>query len=370
VSDDELRPHVVPPRRQLVVVAFAIPLATVLLWPHRAEPPSHATFAPQLTVNVSSAAPIVLPPPVPAAANRPSCPPQRRDAPFVKPVLPDQIDYVQPAPSNAGWIAAWNDANVYVSYDAGATFSRALDGDGKVLDASFDCWGHLIVLRGHRVGVRDGIEERWHDVPGLRNEDHDPAGVLGGGPDIVIVGTGDDFNARVARSSDGAATWSYIDLHGQVDSGSRLDGRQLADGTIEAGTITGDCMDDDLTWSTIRGTDVTYTPWGLGEGEGFAIYGDVLVATNRWARREGPWNELALGHDDVARPVPGAFPVLVTSDHAFRLVDGKLVPLPVVVEGAPQAVDLAGRIWSVACGELLVAQRKATGVPAKCESGD
>jgi hypothetical protein len=295
---------------------------------------------------------------------RQSCPPPRLDAPWVDPVIDEAVQAVRPAPSNAGWIAAWNDDHVFVSTDAGATFERVLDGDGKVADVSFDCFGHVLALRGKTLGIRDGGHERWRAVDGIRGEPDDPGGILGGGPDVIVVGTpdGQGWLARMVTSSDLGATWSFRDLEGSFESGMKLRGRQDADATIHVALAIADCMNDELVWATVRDGHATIVKDAMGEGASFAIYGDLVVSDGRWRTRDREgWHDLAFGQYELVAVVPGAFPVVVSGDKAFRVAGGKLRPLPVVVEGTPQAVDLAGRVWSVACGQALVAKRTVSG---------
>ncbi len=328
--------------------------------PRAQPPPATTTYAPQLTF----VAPALPPPdPGPRIAERPSCPPPRRDAPWLVPKLDEDIVAVRPAPSDAGWIAAYNRDHVFVSFDAGATFARVLDGDGAVTDASFDCYGHLIVLRGKRVGIRDGEHERWRDVPALRGGEQDAGGVLGGGPDVVVVGNapGDAWQARLAISDDLGATWSYRELAGEFESDMHLRGRQRADGTIDAAISSADCMNDDLMWARVQHGEVATVAAAMAEGASFAVYGDLVVADLGWRTRTGDWHELALPRE-VVTVVPGAFPVVVAGDKTFRIGErGEVRALPLVVEGEPQTVDLAGRVWSVACGKPLIAKRTATG---------
>ena len=334
------------------------------------QEPAPATI--NIVTNVTTAA---APAPVisvaaPPAANRPSCPPPRTDAPPVTPKLDEQVEHVQPAPSDAGWIAAWNDHHVFVSYDAGATFQRALDGDDDVRDASFDCWGHLIVLRGSRVGVRDGARDHWREVTGILGAQDDPRAVLGGGPDIVVVGRAPGEGARglAAISADTGATWRYHDAGQYITGERRLRGRQEADGKIEVAAALEDCMNDDLVWTTIEGDDVSTTNEGIEESTSFGLYGDVIVTDWGWRTRRGEWHQLDTR--GAVSVVPGAFPVLVIEDKTYRFENGHLRALPLVVEGEPQAVDAAGRVWSIACGKPLVARRAATGALAACSSAD
>lgn len=352
-----------PPRLR-ALIGLSIPLVAALVWPRPGAPPA------KVTVHVTTPlAPGLTAMP---AGSRPSCPPPRRDAPWVSPDLPESVHRMQPAPTNAGWIVAWNDDHVFVSYDAGATFTRVLDGDGDsiVLDASFDCYGRLVVLRGDEVGIRDGTVERWHAVPRLHDEDARGTTtrvVLGGGPDIVVLGgslTG-PYEARVAISSDAAASWRYVDVDAKPDLAH---GQQHPDGTIDAVVTTTLRAGDHLTWATIRGEDVTTRAASISESATSEIYGDRLLVDDFWMRRDGERNDRTLPPEaSRLAPLPGPYPVLEGDDKAYRLVDGQLRELPVTLDGAPEAVDLAGRIWTIACGRLLVAQRTSAHAADACD---
>src|ERR1700733_8765409 len=252
-----------------------------------------------VTTIATVALPMVIPIPIETTrsvvAATPSCPIPRRDAPTMTPSVAEQVLAVRPAPSNAGWIAAWNDEHVFVSTDAGATFTRMLDGDGSVTDVSFDCWGHVLVLRGKHLGVRDNGAERWQDIPALRGKSGDAGVILGGGPDVVVIGDapGDDWRGRMAISSDLGATGRYREILDAFESGMHAQGWQDANGTIHAALSTADCMSDELAWITIRGDDVESSHGGMSEGSSFAIYGDDLVVSYRsWRTRAGEWHEL------------------------------------------------------------------------------
>lgn len=373
-----LVPEVLEPRRNRrplgasLVLALAVPPAAlgslaVVLALHSGPAPAAMTFAPQWTIEAAPATPAPLPAPLPApapAATRASCPAPRTDAPWVAPKFDEPITGVHPAPSNAGWIAAWNSDHIFVSYDAGATFTRVLDGPGNVVDVSFDCFGRAIALRSNHVGIHEGTREAWHDVAGLRGHDDDPGLVLGGGPDAVVLANsvGDAWSSRLAISRDDGATWGYHDLTGDFEPSARARGWQRADGSIDVALPIADCMSDELWWTRIVGNDMSTVTDGMGEGASFAIYDDLVVDDSRWRTRSGDWHDLPRPPDGVwYTVVPGAFPVLVAGDKTYKLDHGKLRALPLVVEGAPQAVDLAGRVWSIACGKVLVAQRTATG---------
>ncbi len=389
MPDPALRSQVMQSRRRqgavvAIAAAIGLQLATIVLVAWRWQAPEAAPTAAPI---VSSPVPVVVSPPAPAPepsapplpppsqiADRPSCPPPRTDAPRLRPRIDEAITAVHPAPSNAGWIAAWNHEHVFVSYDAGATFTRALDGAGDVTDASFDCWGHLIVLRGNQVGVRDGGRERWHTVPGLRGAHEDPGGVLGGGPDVVVVGITPDegWLPRLASSADAGATWGYHDLEGDFEPGMLIRGRQHADGAIDVGLASADCMSDDLVWTTIRDGKVDTVVDGMIEGSTFGIYGQLAVTETGWRLRDDDeWHDLPLAVPNTrVQIVPGDRPVIIAGEKPYRLAAGKLRATRLVVEGEPQAVDPAGRVWSIACGQPLIARRKPTGQPATCADGN
>ncbi len=251
-----------------------------------------------MAVPVVIATPVAIPIPAPlvvaVATAAPSCPPPSRDADWVKPDLPADIEHVQPSPSNAGWIAAWSRTAIYASTDAGATFHRVLDGDTPVIGASFDCFGRVVALRGRSVGIRDGDRERWMRVPGLRALDMSSpwvqGGVLGGGPDVVVVGVAaeiDGWQGRIAISHDLGATWTYHDPAGDFEPPAKLRGRQDADGTIHAGTASADCMDDDLEWTTISHGQVTKVAAAMPEGGEFGIYPGVAVTEDHVIDADG-----------------------------------------------------------------------------------
>ena len=328
-------------------IACTVAIAAALL--SRPDAPQPLAF--HFSTTITPPPPVVLPPPAPAAASRPSCPPPRRDAPRVVPDLPEDITDVAPAPTNAGWIAAWNEDHVFVSHDAGATFTRALDGPGHVLGASFDCFGRLVVLRGNQVGVAD----TWHEVRGLDRES-EAGGVIGGGPDVVVVGRSGEYGgpARVAISSDGGATWGYRDAGGPLDNDAKVRGRQRDDGSIEIAYSIANCMDDVLETIAIRSGEVSSDRDELAEGAPFAIDATSIVAEDRWRPRAGgDWRELDVPGDGGIRVTGGAFTVIARDDATYRFDRGKLRRLPVVVAGTLQAVDLAGRIWSIADGRVL-----------------
>src|SRR5215208_3641285 len=131
-----------PRRRHELIVGVVIGGAASLLCssPRPAYPtfvivrPSVATPHVVVTPHVVAApAPSVVTPPAsarPVAAVSPSrraaCPPSRSDAPVIRtPAIDDEfLNAVVVAPTNAGWVAAWSEGTMWVSYDAGARFTR------------------------------------------------------------------------------------------------------------------------------------------------------------------------------------------------------------------------------------------------------
>jgi hypothetical protein len=57
--------------------------------------------------------------------------------------------------------------------------------------------------------------------------------------------------------------------------------------------------------------------------------------------------------------------MLVVGATAYRIAQARAHPLPLVVQGDPKAVDPAGRIWSIACGALLVARSAPVDLAAR-----
>ncbi len=321
---------------------------------------------------IAVAMPIAVPFESPAAIDRPACPPPRLDAPPLIPgAVPEGILAVAPSRTNAGWIAAWNRDHVYVSSDAGATFTRVLDGKGPVRDVTFDCYGRAIVLRDE-VGIRDGTRETWHRVRGVVVDapgdfSGPAAGLIGGGPDIVVVGnTKADPPGRVVVTRDLGATWRFHDLPHGLDGGLHKDGYEDADGAIHLAWSLADCMSDWLQWVKI--TDrIDADSSGIEEMSTFEVQGDVEISGNRWRRfgQDGwkPIEGLDPAHDNVVA-LPGPMPTIVDGNDAYRIRGGTAHKLPVSVVSGPAAVDAAGRIWSIACGRPFIALRDPIDLPS------
>jgi hypothetical protein len=290
---------------------------------------------------------------------RPACPPGRRDAPFAlhPPRLPEPVTAIAPAPSNAGWIVAWNDEHAYASVDAGATFARVLDGPGTLRAATFDCYGRAIVLRGdRRIGIRDGATESWHAV-----DDVSPQGLLGGGPDVVLVGDvpGDSWQARVGISHDAGATWELRDLDRAnaivgFEPNMPYAGRQHEDGTIDVAVALADCERDLLLWAKISGDEIKLDVSGTSPGAQLQLYGDVEIANNQWRRFGGEWQTIDVPVE-LDGPLAGPSPAMMSGNEVYRVDDGIVRRLPVVVQGAAATMDAAGRVWFLACGQPMIA---------------
>jgi len=270
-----------------------------------------------LTVQQTVAAPSVVAPP--PSTTKQACPPLRTDAPRAKALHPPQdVNRVFASRTNAGWIAAWDEEHVLVSTDAGVTFSRVLDGPGKVNDVTFDCFGNVIALRDRQLGIREGTREHWQHVPGMRRDDeNDHAVLVGGGPDVVVIGVADDsWLARLGVSPDRGSTWWYRDLVGSWES-ANAEGYQASDGAIHLALTTADCMSDPVFWFRIR--DGKVESEDLGSIGTVAVEGDRIymfpAAPPMWKRfGETEWHS--------------------GSKRGEKLMRG--------------SVDAAGRVWSIA----------------------
>jgi hypothetical protein len=321
------------------------------------------TIAPELTI---APAPFAAPPPAIVTDGRPQCPPARRDVPAtVAPKLPEDVDAVAPSPTDAGWIVAWNQEHVFASHDGGRTFVRVLDAAGEVLGAQFDCWGHVVVVRGHsalgELGVREGDHERWHTIAPAPNGFR-TATVLGGGPDVVVAGTVGN-ETILASSRDLGATWTARSLGPAFD---KLHGRQDRDASV---TLAFDTRDlSELVWHTIRGEDddVVRVP---GAHAAFAVFGDRLVTTSGWRRRGALEHPFVLPADRaVSDVIPGPVPLVTSGEDVYGLEGDALVSLHRELECYGSVSDPAGRIWSVGCGELRLAHKP--GERRGCCDGD
>jgi hypothetical protein len=296
----------------LALVFAAAPIAwQVIAASPQPAAPMTVTLAPQLTIvapaqQVAATATATPTPTIALAstadvAPQLACPPPRSDADWVDPRLPEPVDAVAPAQTNAGWIAAWNAEHVFVSYDAGATFAGALDGEGQVSLAGFDCYGRLVVTRGTRRTV---------------------------------------LRCRLALSHDGGATWTYRDLATSGQPTTRWSGREYEDGRLEVAAVFEDCMSDDVRWISVRGDEVSEITTGIREGSTFALVGDTLVASHGWEHAGGDPHPCGLDVDGEIEVVPGAVPVLLAGGAAYRFKSGAPHRVSLVVEGTPQAIDL------------------------------
>ncbi len=307
---------------------------------------------------------IVVPMPVPLAlptvAVRAACPTEVAVVRHGDPAgLPEPIDHVRPAPSNAQWIAAWNEHSIFVSTNAGAAFARVLDGPGEVRDVAFDCYGHVFALRGQQFGVRAAGHELW------RAFEAPNAWLVGGGPDAIVIGradTVDNPRNRISITPDLGATWRYLDLRADFEGGA-VSGRQDAVGVIRVAAAIPDCMDDILDAITVRGDAVTEDWKGIAEGARFARYGDLEVA-DASLRHTGadPWQPIGglpppSDPPAQARPLEGPYPVMANGAQLFRIVRGVARALPVEAVGEAQAVDAAGRVWCIDGGVLALAHK-------------
>lgn len=293
--------------------------------------------------------------------DRASCPPPRTDAPRRQPAQPPEpVAFVQPSATNAGWIAAWNEEHVFVSMDAGASWQQAFDGPGGIRDVDFDCHGRAVVVRGDRLGVREGSEERWYPLHHFDlSESYSRASVIGGGPDIAVVGVprGDDLKARLAISRDGGATWELRALAENWE-GDRVVGRQHEDGRILAMLPQPDCMST-YAW-IFEYRDGVVTPHETNLGANLAFAGDVIVAARGWQRVAGAelHDHAGIG-DGYPTVIEGPRPLLADTSGLLRFSKGRLAKLPwqVHADGHSLIADRAERLWYLACGKLAIASR-------------
>ncbi|HUS28985.1 MAG TPA: hypothetical protein VMZ53_10750 [Kofleriaceae bacterium] len=339
---------------------FLAAQTALLWWVAARDRTTEAHFAWTTTVvappAASPPAPVVLAA-TPPATTRPSCPPPRTDAATRKRNLPTGVNHVTTSVTNAGWLAAWDEHRVLVSTDGGISFTQMLDGPGTVNDVTFDCFGHPIVSRGDKLGIRDGTREMWRTVSGLRFEDYAYPLLIGGGPDIVIAGSevNDESHTLLAISSDLGATWWFKDTGVYWDS-TRAVGRQDANGTIHIAFTTADCMSDPTTWVRVT-PDGTLASDDLGDIGRIGLYGDIAIATYGdtggvgWKRfGEKQWHEVkGLADTDHTRVelVDGPLARIV-SNGVIYTVDARgnakaLRPWPY----GTASVDRAGQLWGI-----------------------
>ncbi|MEZ4403180.1 MAG: hypothetical protein R3B06_24360 [Kofleriaceae bacterium] len=279
-----------------------------------------------------------------AAPARVRCPVPRTDAPRLRPpALPEAVERVMVAPSNAGWVAAWNQDHIYVSTDAGAHFARVLDGPGAVADVGFDCLGTVIAVRGDQVGLRTGSAEVWRPIPGVRlsADDAPHAAIVSGGPEVVVVGLvpTESWAPRVARSSDGGRRWRFHDLDAAWEN-PVIVGRQYENRRIAFTLPSEDCRDAFQLEVTIGPHGVTTEVGDTWHYVGGRAWGDHLPADARW-----------LDHDLVTTPA-GA---------VARVRGERARTLPIVVEGDAAITDAAHRVWTIVCGRPWIARAQPSG---------
>lgn len=326
------------------------------------------------TVLTIPAPPVIVTMPVatPSATDTRACPTPRTDAPrFTPPDLDEQVTGLAVSPTNAGWIAAWNANHVFVSTDAGTSFHRKLDGDGVVHSVQFDCFGHVVAARGDKLGVADGERETWRTVQGidLRDADeyhYDDVHVIGGGRDLIIFGKqpGETGRARVAVSRDLGATWSYHDMSEYSGGGETAAGVQRADGTILVGTAIPDCMTEEISWIRIAPDGATDAHWMQIYGLFFQFWGDSIMSTYGERKIDAADDvKWAVYPDEkyYGNPIPAPYPVYVSEDKAVRLVGKEARDLPWAIEGEDMQMDPAGRLWSLVCGQPVIAGKKPSG---------
>jgi len=295
--------------------------------------------------------------PTPTPTLTPTCPaPSREHAAPRDLQLDEAVEHVRPSPTNASWIAAWNDQHIFISTDGGRVFARVLDGPGQVADVGFDCFGDVIAARDKMLGVRVHAAERWRTVPDLAAL----ARVIGGGPDVVVVGapTGTDYPTRIAASSDRGESWRFRDLDRAYEA-ANVTGRQSADGTIRVGVAIADCDYSGIERETWRANGASDPQRFATSGGSFGIYGDVTISGGkRWSN--GEWRAIA-GLDEYGEALEAPWPAVLRDGTVFRIDGATATRLPWCVDGTSPSIDPAGRVWMIdRNGQLAIAPR-ATG---------
>jgi hypothetical protein len=378
MSISELRREVLLLRAKrwpLVVLALLLPAQLALVWLLRAPARERLVYETRSDIVLVPSV-VTYERVVNVPAQRAACPPERSDAPRVQPAQPPElVDRVRPSETNAGWIAAWNTETIFISRDAGASWTRALDGDGPVRDVAFDCYGNAIAVRGAHLGsTRDNT---WRPLPQIDLRDRSPDNgdewshdaevvIVGGGPDIAIVGHvpfGDepDWRARLIVSRDGGDTFLVRDFADSSWQTGTIAGRQHADGSIVGMVPQSDCGGDSP-WM-FRFENDTVTDFYAGTSAELEIFGDLIVAEDGWQRIGSDETAPIEGVEGNVTVLAGPHPILVDANNKlYRFAHGTAKPLPWNLSGDPRgaSVDRSGRVWSIACGTTLhIATRAA-----------
>jgi hypothetical protein len=365
--------------------APAVPAEAIVI---RDPTPAPVVISPQIVSPVIVVVPgaAVEPPRTPFGDLGP-CPAPHRAAPrgaLVQPPAEATLLGVAAAATDSRWIAAWSEEQLFVSRDGGRAWLGVLDGPGRVLDASFDCHGRVLVLRaGTGLGVRDGADERWQpltrvSVPAVEEDAafaDDPRyqpRLVGGGRRIAVIGsTGPDLGEAIAATTaDAGTTWWHTDMSWY--EGADVRGAWHGE-TLRVLVPWTDCMSEGVRMVTItpdgsrieelpiwtsqlalHGLDVHAVTYGCPASDG-AVEGGALCF---FRDRQG-WSQTKLEvpvRDDVIEPtlVDGAMDVLLVDGELFPVRNGKLGrgrEWP--TRSLPQTVDLAGRVWGIDGDELL-----------------
>ncbi len=387
-SEDPLARPQLPRRRRwarvAIASAFAAQGALLYLALSRESTTKYVTTVERIQTTQVLAIPsapllVTTPAPVDPALDTRACPTPRTDAPRITPPeLPEDVIELAVSPTNAGWIAAWNENHIFASADAGRSFRQVLDGPGAVRTVQFDCFGRVVAIRGEKVGIADRGRDTWRAVPGVDLADQQgddktvswppKVALIGGGRDVIVVGNSThpsgDAGARVAVSHDLGASWTYRDMKSYASSSEDMGGYQRADGTILVGIEVPDCMSDDLSWLEIRPDGTSDEHWISMPGAQFELYGDqVYTAYGRRRLHTADDAEWTRFPDDSSygTPIPAPYPVVVSSESAARLSGSTPTPYPWVIEGEAHAMDPAGRLWSIVCGQLWIAGKTSSG---------
>lgn len=296
-----------------------------------------------------------------------------------------EMTHVAGAPTDSRWIAAWNEHDIHVSRDGGASWDRVLVGPGDVVDVSFDCHGRVLALRdGNGLGMRDGAREAWRTIPGVDvnigsiDESRYTGTVVGGGRAVAVIGPRDaesgDGEAWVAISDDGGATWRHASL-GWYDGSTSA---AWHGDTLRIVAPWTDCMSEGIRLITVTAAgaksqelDEWMSMVALDRG---AVYGlteycnaridngdDDPPALCLW-RQGRDWTALdtapAESHGEegvVTTLIDGPVDVVVRNDVAQTITGSRLGRARAWPVGAvPMATDLSGRLWGRADDGWLI----------------
>lgn len=355
--------------------------------------------APVVVVQAAPAPAPMSAPPAPVAepvghdpfADRGPCPAPHAGRPAGALTQPTELGYLRgigTSPTDSRLVAAWDKESVHVSRDGGHTWGRVLDGEGWVLDVSFDCHGRVLALRrGSGLGMRDGMDEAWRPVrevelvfregddaepPEPADDDYAPR-LVGGGRWIAVLGAGDldgedGPRSMAAITRDAGATWRRVDLH----YWERADVRgEWSGDTLRVIVPWTDCMSEGLSLVTVSPGGVSTAELGgyagqvalagatvlappstchYAEGVGDDVAGGGLCVwrAGRWTLKPAPADPDARGEDRNFDVVDGPVDVMWSGDLVYRVsARGYGAGKRWDARWRPITTDRAGRVWGL-----------------------